>query len=577
MKQKRYLTVLLAVMVAIAMLPVAAFASDPVPTGDWVDYAAETFAGGSGTQEDPYLIETEEQLAKLSKDVAEGTSYGDCFFRLESDLDLSAHRWNPIGVSIWYLDDRFTQSSFGGSFDGGNHVITGLYVDERESKNVAGLFGNINVYTAKSNLLTIENLVIEDAVVYSSEEGLELSNSGILAGAVTANPGQQAVVQNITVSGQVINTATNGNNKSGGVVGEATRATFVDCHGDGVSVSGASNSGGFVGQSNSSVFERCTVTGTVEGLWALGGFVGYTTCTGMEPLPGEEHSFQFCSADVDVTGNDWQLGGFVGYGEYGSFETCVAYGDVTSTATDFEPRVGGFAGNLEGAQASDCFACGKVTGAHPTIAAGGFLGYDGGGSTTGCAFDNTVNPDLEGIGAVGTAGVHEIAGQSTEDISATICQDYYGGHDYSLDWTVDQEPTCTQAGSKSHHCTRCGAMTDVTEIDPLGHSAVKVEAKAATCTQDGNDAHWYCEVCGAYFSDEGLTQVITKDQTVVKATGHSYVDGVCTMCGEADPNYSTSPETGDLSSLGLCLALLMLSGAGALGVTVYSRKRTARK
>ena len=42
------------------------------PDGIWTDSAATTFAGGSGTKDDPYQIATPEQLAKLAADVNSG-------------------------------------------------------------------------------------------------------------------------------------------------------------------------------------------------------------------------------------------------------------------------------------------------------------------------------------------------------------------------------------------------------------------------------------------------------------------------------------------------------------------------
>ena len=41
------------------------------------------------------------------------------------------------------------------------------------------------------------------------------------------------------------------------------------------------------------------------------------------------------------------------------------------------------------------------------------------------------------------------------------------GHDYSTEYTVDKKPTYTSAGSKSKHCSRCDAKTDVTAIEKL--------------------------------------------------------------------------------------------------------------
>ena len=69
-----------------------------------------------------------------------------------------------------------------------------------------------------------------------------------------------------------------------------------------------------------------------------------------------------------------------------------------------------------------------------------------------------------------------------------------------------------------------------------GHPLAKTDAKAATCTEDGNIEYWYCSQCDQYFSDEQGTISITEEQTVI-AAAHNYVEGECTVCGEADPNY----------------------------------------
>ena len=45
----------------------------------------------------------------------------------------------------------------------------------------------------------------------------------------------------------------------------------------------------------------------------------------------------------------------------------------------------------------------------------------------------------------------------------------------------------------------------------------KTDAKAATCTEDGNTAYWHCSVCKKYFSDENGSTEIALDDTVVKA------------------------------------------------------------
>lgn len=66
----------------------------------WTDFAASSFEGGEGTAESPYLIKTPEQLAKLAKDVYDGTSvYENTYFKLVADIDLAGHDWFPIGYN----------------------------------------------------------------------------------------------------------------------------------------------------------------------------------------------------------------------------------------------------------------------------------------------------------------------------------------------------------------------------------------------------------------------------------------------------------------------------------------------
>ena len=70
---------------------------------------------------------------------------------------------------------------------------------------------------------------------------------------------------------------------------------------------------------------------------------------------------------------------------------------------------------------------------------------------------------------------------------------------------------------------------------------VHTPKKDATCTADGNEEYWTCDICGKYFSDEGGTTEINLDETVISATGHHYVNGTCTVCGEKDPDYRPDP------------------------------------
>ena len=93
--------------------------------------------------------------------------------------------------------------------------------------------------------------------------------------------------------------------------------------------------------------------------------------------------------------------------------------------------------------------------------------------------------------------------------------------------------SCTEDGNKEYwHCAKCdGYFFDnkgedktsqkETVIEKTGHSMTHVEAKKASCTEDGNKEYWYCVNCGIYYADKDGQKKISKDETVIAKTGHS--------------------------------------------------------
>lgn len=68
-KRKTLVSILISLLLCVGLLPLKALAS---PAGEWTDYVADSFASGTGTKEDPYIINSPEQLAKLAKDINSG-------------------------------------------------------------------------------------------------------------------------------------------------------------------------------------------------------------------------------------------------------------------------------------------------------------------------------------------------------------------------------------------------------------------------------------------------------------------------------------------------------------------------
>ena len=99
------------------------------------------------------------------------------------------------------------------------------------------------------------------------------------------------------------------------------------------------------------------------------------------------------------------------------------------------------------------------------------------------------------------------------DMTDAACAHRFG------EWQVTVAATCTEGGSRTRTCAVCGAVETET-IKALGHSLTAVAAKAATCTDPGNSAHWDCARCGKSFSDAAAKTEIVKGSWVIAALGH---------------------------------------------------------
>lgn len=86
--------------------------------------------------------------------------------------------------------------------------------------------------------------------------------------------------------------------------------------------------------------------------------------------------------------------------------------------------------------------------------------------------------------------------------------------------------------NESYARIRVRDRADIT-AQPHTHTAVELPAVAPTCTEAGLTAGSVCSVCGT----------ILLAQEVIPATGHSYSDGTCIHCGEADPDAVSFPFT----------------------------------
>ena len=72
---------------------------DNIPSDNW--FSNESYYdlewNGNGTEEEPYLISSKEELAGLSYRVANGEVFENTYFKLTKNLRMKAHIWIPIG------------------------------------------------------------------------------------------------------------------------------------------------------------------------------------------------------------------------------------------------------------------------------------------------------------------------------------------------------------------------------------------------------------------------------------------------------------------------------------------------
>ena len=115
---------------------------------------------------------------------------------------------------------------------------------------------------------------------------------------------------------------------------------------------------------------------------------------------------------------------------------------------------------------------------------------------------------------------------------------------HKLTKTDAKAATCTEAGNEAYWtCSGCGKYfsdeNGINEIEKdswvlktLGHDMTKTDAKEATCTEDGNNEYYTCSRCGGVFKDEAGTQATTVEAETLKKLGHDWSNknGICARC-----------------------------------------------
>ena len=97
-----------------------------------IDLYADNYTRGTGTKEDPFIISSDLELAKLARDVQNKQLQENKYFKLAKDISLDKGLWMPIG------NTKYNWAYFKGKFDGDGHTIDNMHICWKDSINDKG-------------------------------------------------------------------------------------------------------------------------------------------------------------------------------------------------------------------------------------------------------------------------------------------------------------------------------------------------------------------------------------------------------------------------------------------------------
>lgn len=342
-------------------------------------YIYAGFAGGSGTEDDPWQIATAEQLNNVRNYT--GEEHSDKHFLQTADIDLSdflwdeeagdyineGEGWEPIG---YYDDSNDGSDAFRGTLDGNGYDIAGLVIRRPDNDN-QGLFG----YTCA--FAEIMNVSLTDVDI-------------------------------------------TGKNNVGGLIGYNVGGIVSSCSSIG-NISGKVKVGGLVGENDKGMITGSFTVVTINGELDSGGLVG-------KSWDESEISKSFSFADVSGTS---RLGGLVGNLFSGSIHNCFSMGKITGNGGEYM-IIGGLTGrNMYGA-ITNSYSTNKIIGEGEFI--GGLIGGD-------LDYPPVVNSywDIEfsGVEARDTDILAGIEGRTTAQMTYPYGEDTYVDWDFDNIWKAD--------------------------------------------------------------------------------------------------------------------------------------------
>jgi len=265
----------------------------PEPVIDWLD--------GQGTEEEPYRIDTADQLILFGR----AGMLWDKYFILGADINLDP---NLQGGRVF---SRAVITSFDGVFDGNDHTISHLTIS---GDDYLGLFGQLG------SGATISNLALEAVNV----------NGGFCVGGLVGHS-NDSNISNCYCTGVVA-----GEMNVGGLAGDNV-GNIANCYSSGT-VAATESVGGLVGD-NHGIITTCYSTGSVTGYEDVGGLVGRNDDAAAATIATITMSYSTGAVTGDRT-----VGGLVGSNSNGGSIT-MSYSTGAVTGNN---DVGGLVGEIDG-------------------------------------------------------------------------------------------------------------------------------------------------------------------------------------------------------------------------------------
>lgn len=271
----------------------------------WSSEVASSFAGGDGTEQNPYLISNALELAYLAKLVNLQSAAPEYkYYKLTDNINLGYSEWVPIGLG------ENENQYFCGYLDGNGYTVSDLYISDANESYV-GLFG------------LVKNSKLENISVAGTIEGIKTSSAELNVGGIVGKSLDTDFEKCKTLYFSISNLSVSKSDFSnvGCLCGETKGGSIANCISNECNInlkSGKFNSGIMIGKCGSSITE-CKVVSTESGLFSSSAIVGEYSIGGLcGYLNGESMR---CSVMAPYFANNLQnpkggkIGGLCGYSD----------------------------------------------------------------------------------------------------------------------------------------------------------------------------------------------------------------------------------------------------------------------